>query len=54
MLAYSDDGEGPALVFVHGIGSGRYRWAPVVDRLVDDFRCVSVDLPGHGDSPDEG
>jgi pimeloyl-ACP methyl ester carboxylesterase len=54
VLAYSDDGDGPALVFVHGIGSGRNRWAPVVDLLVDDFRCVRVDLPGHGDSPDDG
>ena len=54
MLAYSDEGQGTPLVFLHGIGSDRRRWAPVVDALVDDFRCVAVDLPGHGASPAEG
>ncbi len=54
MLAHSDTGRGPAIVFAHGLGSDRTRWAPLIDRLEGDFRCVSVDLPGHGESPDEG
>lgn len=54
MLAYSDEGDGLPLVFLHGIGSDRRRWRPVVDRLVGDFRCLTVDLPGHGDSPADG
>jgi pimeloyl-ACP methyl ester carboxylesterase len=54
VLAYEEHGSGPALVFVHGIGTDRRRWAPVVELLTDDFRCVSIDLPGHGGSPDEG
>ena len=54
VLVFDDDGDGLALVFAHGMGSGRNRWAPVVDLLVDDFRCIRVDLPGHGDSPDDG
>ena len=53
-LGYDDVGEGEALVFLHGIGSDRTRWQCVVDRLADGYRCVSVDLPGHGDSPAEG
>lgn len=54
MLAHTDRGDGPPLLLVHGIGSDRRRWDPVVDLLVPDLRCVSVDLPGHGESPDEG
>lgn len=53
-LAHDDVGDGEALVFLHGIGSDRTRWQPIVELLAGDFRCVSVDLPGHGDSPPEG
>jgi pimeloyl-ACP methyl ester carboxylesterase len=38
----------PSIVFVHGSLMGRTVWAPQVDALADRFRCVSVDLPGHG------
>lgn len=56
VLACDDRGnpDGPAVMFAHGIGSSRRRWAGIVDRLVDDLRCVTVDLPGHGDSPADG
>lgn len=54
MLAYEESGTGPELVLVHGIATSRARWRPVVALLEDDFRCVSVDLPGHGESPAEG
>ena len=54
MLAYSDTGRGPVLLFAHGLGSDRTRWAPIIERLEGDFRCVAVDLPGHGESSDEG
>jgi pimeloyl-ACP methyl ester carboxylesterase len=30
----------------------RSHWAPVVELLADRYRCVSVDLLGHGTSPD--
>lgn len=54
MLAYSDTGRGPAIVFAHGLGSDRTRWDPLIEGLRDQFRCVAVDLPGHGESSDEG
>lgn len=53
-LAHDDRGSGPPLVFLHGIGSSRRRWDGIVDGLVGDFRCLAVDLPGHGDSPPVG
>jgi pimeloyl-ACP methyl ester carboxylesterase len=54
VLAYSDEGTGPPIVFAHGMGSDRTRWESIIALLADDFRCVAVDLPGHGESPDEG
>lgn len=54
MLAYDDEGAGPVLLFVHGISADRTRWRPIVDLLRGSFRCVTVDLPGHGGSTDEG
>lgn len=54
VLSYEAAGEGPPLVLLHGMGTQRSRWRPVVELLQDGFRCVSVDLPGHGDSPQEG
>lgn len=53
MLAYSVQGSGPLVVFLHGISADKSRWFPVTD-VLEDFQCVSVDLPGHGNSPDDG
>jgi pimeloyl-ACP methyl ester carboxylesterase len=39
---------GPAIVFVHGAIVSRAIWGPQVERLRDRYRCVTVDLPGHG------
>lgn len=38
----------PALVFVHGAILSRTMWGPQVERLRDRYRCVTLDLPGHG------
>ena len=44
-------GDGPSLVFVHGMcGDGRV-WAGQVDRLGDQFRCTTYDRRGHTRSP---
>jgi len=49
-LAYDFRGSGPPLVFVHGLTFDRASWQPIIDRLADAYRCIAVDLPGHGDS----
>jgi pimeloyl-ACP methyl ester carboxylesterase len=46
--------DAPALVFIHGALMGRAVWRPQIDVLADRFRCVSVDLPGHGTQRDVG
>lgn len=38
----------PAIVFAHGAVLSGTMWRPQVERLRDHFRCISVDLPGHG------
>ena len=40
--------DAPPIVFVHGALMGRSVWRPQVDALSDRYRCITVDLPGHG------
>ena len=49
-LAYDLQGSGPPLVFIHGLTFDRASWRPITSRLVNAHRCITVDLPGHGDS----
>lgn len=45
---YRDEGEGPALVLVHGTFSSLHTWDAWTERLAKDFRVIRLDLPGHG------
>jgi pimeloyl-ACP methyl ester carboxylesterase len=51
-IAYDDVGSGPPIVFVHGITDNRTLWAPAVEALSPDHRCLALDLRGHGQSGD--
>jgi len=42
--------ERPLLVLLHGWGSTRAVWKPVVERLQNHYECYLPELPGHGDS----
>lgn len=50
-LAFDRTGSGPPLVLIHGIGSRRGVWKPVVSRLAAARDVLAVDLPGFGESP---
>ena len=50
-VAASARGEGPPLYLVHGIGSRKEQWIPLIEALEGEFTCVSFDLRGHGESP---
>jgi pimeloyl-ACP methyl ester carboxylesterase len=50
-LAYVTAGEGEPALFVHGIFVSSYLWRHVIAALSDNYRCLAVDLPGHGRSP---
>ena len=54
ILAYNDRGEGPVLFFVHGFLNEAAVWNGVIDELEADFRCIAIDLPGHGRSGGSG
>lgn len=38
----------PTLVLIHGFSASLQTWEPWVQRLGDDYRIISLDLPGHG------
>jgi pimeloyl-ACP methyl ester carboxylesterase len=40
--------DAPVIVFLHGTRLTRRQWWPQLRRLSDRYRCVAVDLPGHG------
>jgi pimeloyl-ACP methyl ester carboxylesterase len=48
--AYIEAGKGPLLLFAHGTFGSKESFAPQIARLCDRYHCVSIDLPGHGDS----
>lgn len=50
-LAYDRTGSGEPLVLLHGIGHHRRAWEAVVPQLAAEREVITVDLPGHGDSP---
>ena len=39
------------LIFVHGFACALDDWDRQVEALSPRFRCVALDLPGHGRSP---
>ena len=43
-----DMGEGPAVVFVHGLGSNWQAWLENIPHVAAEHRVVAVDLPGFG------
>jgi pimeloyl-ACP methyl ester carboxylesterase len=49
-LAFSRHGTGDTLVLLHGLGSSRQVWDPVLPALSERFDVIALDLPGFGDS----
>ncbi len=54
--AYSDRGNGPTLIFMHGLFADRAIFESLVTQLEKNYRCITFDLPGHGhsDYPKQG
>ncbi len=49
-LAYNDQGAGKAIALIHGFCENKDLWRDFETNLSADYRVLSIDLPGHGDS----
>jgi pimeloyl-ACP methyl ester carboxylesterase len=49
-LAYSDQGTGLPIVFLHAFPLNRIMWAAQENALSSQFRIITIDLRGHGES----
>lgn len=49
-MAYSDEGTGHPMLFIHGYPLSRKIWEPQFNNLSDFVRLIAPDLRGHGES----
>jgi 2-hydroxymuconate-semialdehyde hydrolase len=49
-IAYLDEGEGPAVVLLHGFPTSAHLWRDLVPMLAPRFRAIAPDLLGYGQS----
>lgn len=47
-IHYVEEGSGEAVVFVHGLVMDHTMYAAQFEDLPDQFRCIALDLRGHG------
>lgn len=52
-ITHSRHGAGKPLLLVHGLGSSRGGWRPILPALAAARELIAIDLPGHGASPAE-
>ena len=52
-IACDVQGEGPLVIFLHGIGGNRSNWAEQLAHLAPRARAVAWDARGYGDSEDD-
>jgi 3-oxoadipate enol-lactonase len=52
-LYYEDTGgSGPTLLFLHGAGGNHLSWWQQIPVFAEEYRCVTMDQRGFGQSPD--
>jgi len=51
MLWVEEVGQGPPLIMVHAAATSGRIWWQHIPRLARRFRVLTIDLPGHGQSP---
>jgi pimeloyl-ACP methyl ester carboxylesterase len=49
-MYYVEEGRGPALLLLHGIGGSHEMWLPVIRELSQSYRVIAADHRGHGGS----
>ena len=53
-IAYDDIGGGEPVVFLHAFPLNRTMWAPQTSALAAEWRCLTIDTRGFGESPASG
>jgi pimeloyl-ACP methyl ester carboxylesterase len=48
--AYTDQGQGTPLIFLHGFLGSSQNWQRIIQPLQAEYRCLALDLLGFGDS----
>jgi pimeloyl-ACP methyl ester carboxylesterase len=52
ILNYTSQGEGPAVILIHGLATSHLDWATLTPELTaKGFQVYAADMFGHGDSP---
>ncbi len=51
MMNFVRKGTGSPLLLVHGLGGSRRSWDTILPALSKSREIITVDLPGHGDTP---
>jgi len=49
-IIYYDNGDGDAIILLHGYLESSEVWDNFVPDLAEKFRVIAIDLPGHGES----
>ena len=49
-VAYLDEGpkNAPVILFLHGLGDSAAIWSNTIEAMQQKYRCIALDLPGHG------
>ncbi len=47
-IHYKDEGQGPALILLHGACASLHTWDGWTDRLKSHYRVIRLDIPGFG------
>jgi pimeloyl-ACP methyl ester carboxylesterase len=47
-IAWFEQGQGPAALFIHGVPINGYHWRHVFERVQHRRRCIAIDLMGLG------
>jgi 2-succinyl-6-hydroxy-2,4-cyclohexadiene-1-carboxylate synthase len=52
ILSYQTHGnsENTPIIFLHGFLGSSKDWTKIIDYFSDNYYCIAIDLPGHGDS----
>lgn len=55
-IAYREEGQGPPVILLHGLGGAMYTWRHLVPALASDHKVVTLDFKGFGlsDKPRNG